>query len=643
VIRSRRFFSYYLSRILALSFLVMLGIRDTFAQSSMPSGCVEISVIYAAESKPYMEFGINRFNQAYATGLNPLSGDTPEELQPLDPGAPCYWIVDLSVDRVTDRNKSSGTVTDGIVNALQNVNGYVERPVIFIPSVSHWFELANYRTNQPIFDIANSPSTAEAAVVIGIWESRLRAIEAYYPGTDIGWEQIFEVIRQGWNVYTPSGGWPSYFDATRNEVYSGHTNPTVSSTGLSSVISEFYAAILYSVNNPAYNGLINTSDLTLDMVSDQGVIDAVRTYHATIQLYSERTTEIRNLIVSQTGTRDIDFVLLEENDLITVNDPQNQLPERMVALYPREGVFIHDHPFGILNAPWVSAQQRQGAEFFRDFVVSNPEVQRFVRGLTLDQSIGLPSANGAGLRPVLATIALNEEGSPYNPEPNDRYSRFGLQLAYPNVPILQHPPGVVMASIQDKFTGERIRRQSAVSIVIDASGSMNDNSRINEAKSSATTLVNSIGEDQQVGLIIYSNGAGEAQPIQPLTIEHRDAIVNSITAIQPSGQTAMFDALELAVTQVCSTDESRIPVIILLSDGADNRSSETENDIIDLITARCSDGRRIQVYVIAYETRQGPEAMDSLNAIATASNTILYPASQQSIDAIVNSIIGKVE
>src|SRR5207302_1426664 len=46
----------------------------------------------------------------------------------------------------------------------------------------------------------------------------------------------------------------------------------------------------------------------------------------------------------------------------------------LVAIYPREGTLAADHPYAVLNAPWVTAAKRQAAEAFLQFL-ERPEIQ----------------------------------------------------------------------------------------------------------------------------------------------------------------------------------------------------------------------------------------------------------------------------
>src|SRR5258708_326155 len=156
-----------------LAFILMLAVLLSACntnQSPTPAGqptagasanAIQISIIYAPESESYLKDAINTFNQVYASGKNPVTGAA------LGPNEkPIY---------VTGKSGSSGTVMQGIVNAvIAPNNSNVERPTIFEPSVSHWLALANYQTGRDLFDLANSPATANAPVVMAIWESRLK-------------------------------------------------------------------------------------------------------------------------------------------------------------------------------------------------------------------------------------------------------------------------------------------------------------------------------------------------------------------------------------------------------------------------------------------------------------------------------------
>jgi len=366
-------------------FVVLVGraVSDFIADQSptvrKPDNAVEVTFIYAPEFEKNLnvEEIITEFNRAYARGRDPLTGRS------LAAGERPIWIA--------GRSGSSGTVHEGIINAfVAPSNANVERPVLWSPSVRHWLALVNYQTGRRVFDVDDAPATALAPVVMAIWESRLNALRAKH-GAEIGWEELLAVFDnpQGWNAYGLSG---------RPSVYYGHTDPRISSTALSTLMAEFYASARYVAGNRA------VSRLTLDQVNDEQVQAGVRRIENLIKHYSARTTEFIEYIAQ--GPDYLDFVALEENDLIFINLGKTQVrpPEKLVALYPKEGTFVHDHPFAIPDAPWVSEEQRKAAEAFTRYFLS-PAVQQKVmaagfRPANQDVPLGYPISPEVGVDPT---------------------------------------------------------------------------------------------------------------------------------------------------------------------------------------------------------------------------------------------------
>jgi hypothetical protein len=91
----------------------------------IPANAIQISIIYAPEFELFMPQIIDDFNRAYAEGRNPVTGE-----RLADGERPIY---------ITGEDGSSGTVMQGIVNALIAPNNQnVARPTIFAPSVIGW-------------------------------------------------------------------------------------------------------------------------------------------------------------------------------------------------------------------------------------------------------------------------------------------------------------------------------------------------------------------------------------------------------------------------------------------------------------------------------------------------------------------------
>jgi Ca-activated chloride channel family protein len=529
----------------------------------VPKDAIEISIIYAPESDLYMPEVIGDFNRAYASGLNPVTG------QRLAQGErPIY---------VTGKSGSSGTVMQAIVNAViapQNQN--VERPTIFEPSVSHWLALANYQAGRELFDLANSPATANAPVVMAIWESRLNAIKRQYPGEAIGWKQLLDVLNSpnGWADFGITSG--------HRAVYYGHTDPYISSTALSTLIAEYYASALY---NADFSG----QRLTMDMVNDPAVQQGVRNIEQLIRHYSSRTTEFKEYIAQ--GPDYLDFVALEENDLIFINQGKTAYrpPERLVALYPAEGTFWHEHPFGIVQADWVSDEQAAAARVFADYV-RTPLVQQKIMA--------------QGFRPVNPDVEI---GYPIVPE-------LGVDQDQP-ANVLFVPDPAVVATIQENWS--YVKKQADIWLVFDVSGSM-QGEKLQQAQDAALLFLDHLELQNRVGLITFNTEVRVEVPLDNLET-NRGALQESIRSLVASSNTALFDAIVQSVAIFDQADSAnRIRAVVLLSDGEDTASELQIQDAKQAIEAQRSALNPVIVIPVAY----GSDAdIQTLNSIARSAAT----------------------
>ncbi|HEY4690147.1 MAG TPA: VWA domain-containing protein [Anaerolineae bacterium] len=545
-----------------------------------PSNAIEITIVYAPEFAPFMPEVMNNFNRTFAEGRNPVTG------QPLQSGErPVY---------ITGKDASSGVVMQGIVNAvIAPNNANVERPTIWSPSVSHWLALANYQSGRELFNLSDSPPTALAPVVIAIWESRLQAIQRKHPGQPIGWEELLEVLND-------PNGWASYGISGRTAVYYGHTDPYISSTALSTLIAEFYASARYNSNNPSLRRL------TLDAVNNSQVQAGVRQIEQLIKHYSARTTEFKEYIAQ--GPEYLDFVALEENDLIYINQgkTQYQPPEKLVALYPKEGTFWHEHPFATPNADWVTPEQRAAAKVFTDYVRSKPVQETIL-------------ANG--FRPAVPDVPL---GYPITPD-------LGVD---PNQPatVLDVPDPAVVAAVQASW--QYVKKQADVLLLIDVSGSMSGD-KIDQAKQAALAFLDKLPVQNRVGLTTFSDVIDDRVPIDSFERNASDMRL-AIQSLEANGDTALYDAIIRAVETLGQDEEGdRIRAIVLLSDGQDTASTRSLNEMVNAINTGRADKNPILIIPVAYG---GDADINALNAIARSSSTKVQSGDPANISSVLEII-----
>lgn len=553
----------------------------TPSANNIPANAIQISIVYSPEFRPFMPQVMDQFNQSYAQGKNPVSGAN------LASGErPIY---------ITGRDASSGTVMQGIVNAIIAPNNQnVERPTIFSPSVSHWLALANFQSGRQLFDLANTQATALAPVVMAIWESRLNAIRETVGYENVGWEELLQVLNSpnGWQDF----GLPN----ARTQVYYGHTDPYVSSTALSTLIAEFYASA-------RANGFTERA-LTINEVRDADVQDGVREIEQLIRHYSSRTTEFREYIAQ--GTDYLDFVALEENDLIYINQGKTSLqpPEKLVALYPKEGTFWHEHPMGIVNADWVTAEQREAARVFIEYMLTEP-IQRIV----MDN----------GFRPANPNVPL---GFPFVPE-------NGISVEGP-LEVLDVPAPEVIAEIQQSWAF--VKKQADVLLVIDVSGSMESDDKIGQARQAAEAFINALEVDNRAGLAIFSDQYRTLVPMDRLE-SNKQQILSQIRNLRAGGGTELFLATTRSVEEMSELDgENRIRAVIILSDGQDTGSQGISlANATAAINATREDANPVIVIPVAY----GRDAdINALNTIARSSATRVASGDPTNILSVLDII-----
>lgn len=564
-------------------------------------GAVEITIVYSPESEAYMPELMQQFNQAYADGKDPITG--------ADLAGDAVRVYVRGTDPVQG---SSGTVMQGIVNAVTDVNSTnVYTPTIFQPSVGHWLALANEYSRRDIFDIDEAQATANSPVVIATWESRLEAMRSTLGKDTIGWQDIL-------GVFTSPGGWCDYnLPDCRRAVYYGHADPNHSSTGLSTTIAQYYACA-------RQNGFTERR-LTEDAVNDPAISECVENIQHLVKHYSRRTEDFLEYI--GLGPDYLDFLAMEETDVICINTGGSQggIPcvrpprgEKLVAIYPEEGTYWHEHPFGILNAEWVSDEQRDAAQLFTDYIISEAPQRRIMQ---------------EGFRPVNPDVALEAPFTAVN----------GVDPAGP-ASTLSVPEADSVIAIQE--TWDLVKKKTDVMLLVDVSGSM-QGERIDQAREGIRILMQNMKSSNRVGMMSFSHIVTFWNPLdfvesninsillhatgenpmsdgsyQPTV---RDAPFHNFY-MQADGGTSLYTATRLAIDalDVMSDDADRIRVVLLLSDGEDTCDSEgcsSLEEVISKIERTYDTPNPVIVIPIAYALGENREALRALEDIAEASGT----------------------
>jgi len=452
------------------------------------------------------------------------------------------------------------------------VNGVVMEPEAMIeaavngqvqavnPDSSIWLDQidrawqAKNQSDSPL--VGETSRYAISPVVIAMWEDVARSMG--YPDKRLGWEDILNKAKAG-----PNFKW---------------SHPSTSSaSGLLATLAMFYA------------GAGKTRGLTIEDVQAESTLNYVAQVQKTVRQYGEGEWPTMQRVIEQ-GRNYLDAFVVGEQLVVYHNQGTGR--DKLVAIYPREGTMWEDHPLALLETPGLSADQRLTFQRFRDYLLSKESQQKVL---------------AQGFRPTDLSIPLTGAASPIN-------EARGVNPAEPQT-ALQIPGAAVVQVVRDVWW--YTKRNTNVFLVADTSGSMQGD-KMEAAREAMRVFVDQIkGNKERVGLVTFSSAVNDIIELKDLG-SNRVALNDKIATVQAGGDTALLDAIRTAYLRLQKlNDRERINAIVVMTDGRENNSQTTLNQLVSQIKRQNAGGVPVVIFCIAY----GSDAdFDVLNAIAAASN-----------------------
>ena len=154
-------------------------------------------------------------------------------------------------------------------------------------------------------------------------------------------------------------------------------------------------------------------------------------------------------------------------------------------------------------------------------------------------------------------------------------------------------------------------------LVLDVSGSMNDNDKIDDLISSSKTLVNKVFASENgstISIITYSD---DAKTKGTYTYSQKQELLGAIDGLRANGGTNIYDALDEANNKVASLGNEREKVVVFLTDGSPTapNSSRDGYKTGDYISGIYATGNNASGYTNNYKDKIVEKA-DSLKALA---------------------------
>lgn len=529
-------------------------------QEFIPGEKVTVSIVYGSEKKDWLEPLVQQYNDA--------------------------------------RNKTSDgkiiVVEATAMGSIESVRGIIDgtlQPTVWSPASSVYIPVANSEWKNSHADdlvIGTPNDLVLSPVVIAMWRPMAQALG--WPDKALGWQDIAQLA-------TSEEGWTAYGHPEWGKFKFGHTHPFYSNSGIVSIIAETYAG-LNKQRGLTENDL--KSPELKEFISE--VESSVIHYGSSTGFFGERMFE--------RGPSYLSAAVLYENLIVAqetkrISGQSSQIP--VVAIYPKEGTFWSNHPYAILNAAWVTAEQKEAAQLFETFLLDKPQQLKSLE---------------YGFRPADPSISLT---SPLNAE-------HGVDITQPQT-ILEVPSASVISGIQSLW--RETKKPVDLIVVMDISGSMSGD-KITSARASLLQFIGKLDDRDRLRIDLFNEKITTLTPLTALG-DKRQQVLDSVSGIFEQNSTSLYDAVINAYEDLQTEgDPNHIRAIVVLSDGEDTVSYAKLDQVIALITGSENEGgNAIKVFTIAF----GDDAnSDILKSIAEPSGGKQYDSLPETIQKIYDEI-----
>jgi Ca-activated chloride channel family protein len=300
----------------------------------------------------------------------------------------------------------------------------------------------------------------------------------------------------------------------------------------------------------------------------------------------------------------------ETSMLKTAEVQKDVLRFPLAFVFPAEGAFWMDNPACIIDASWVSAEQREAARTYRDYLLGFEAQDKAVQ---------------IGLRPAAANVPLH---APISLE-NGTDPRVSPQT----VPPLANVSAETQQAIIDVF--KETKKKATVVLVLDRSTSMTGD-KLGNAITATRNFIYRLAPEDKVHLYYFDSGLEYAGPNED---QGRKAVFKELSQVRPGSATALNDALCAGVATAEADRKAdrtagaqRLYGVVLLSDGQEN-ASKLKDVFACLPSGEDADG--VKVFTIAY----GDDADASLlKKIAERTNGKTFEGDPATIEQVYLAI-----
>lgn len=471
----------------------------------------------------------------------------------------------------------------GSGEAVQSIVAGQLKPHVFSPASGVYITLLNSAWAQKSGKAKALAPAGDALVlspiVVAMWKPMAEALG--WPGKPVGWADLLKVNAnpQGWGAL----GHPEW-----GRFKLGHTHPEYSTSGLLSVLAEAYA------------GAKKTRGLTAADLDAKATQDHLRSIEQTVVHYGKSTGFFADKMLER-GPAYMSGAVIYENLVIESYGKSTTAPFPIVALYPVEGTFWSDHPYAVMDAEWVGAEEREAAQAFLKFLKERPAQERAL-------ALGFRPADPA--IPVAAPVDAAHGVDPKQPQT-----------------LLEVPDGPTLEKLLAVWRENK--KTSDIILAFDKSGSMSGQP-LAEAKQGAKAFLEMLQPRDEVTLLFFDDKV--YPPVGPKAIGKEKAeLASRIDATIAAGGTALYDVTAEAykvAQERAKKEPGRIHAVLVMTDGQDEHSKLALEGLMGRFSA---EDAPVKIFTIAYGGKADPTI---LNKIAEAARGTSVKGGTDSIVAL---------
>ena len=344
-----------------------------------PAGTpVVVTIWYGTEKRDWLEASVQRF-----AATNPIVNGHP----------------------ITIQLKGAGSAEIADQIGREQFSAGDAHPTVASPASSLWIPVMEQnwaaRNSTPLVATGNSapqPLVLTPLVLVA-WQQRADVIWPNGATDGQFWSRIHTALTaQDWAAIGGSANW--------GQVKFGHTSPLLSNSGAQALVLM------------AYGFHKKTSGLSVSDITNPDFVQWLTDIERTVPKFGESTgTFMDEMILKGPGA--YDMALVYENLAIGRVDAQSQNGRieqakgrqgQPIRIYYPPATIISDHPYAILQAPWVTADQQAAALQFREFLLARPQQEQALQ---------------FGFRPADPNVAVSTN-DPQNPFV--RYKDYGVKV-----------------------------------------------------------------------------------------------------------------------------------------------------------------------------------------------------------------------